>query len=99
MLTCAVLAEDGDIQGTLARTTGFGPSLAMHVTRNEGSPFSLSREAIASGAPPRHTLLVTHPSQWRDYVSSLRSRGVLEVVSIVLELNHTGTGPQPHLLS
>jgi SAM-dependent methyltransferase len=84
--TCEVLACDGDVLGAVSRMCTVEPPLSLNVVANDESPFSLSREAIRSGTRPRHTLLVEHPSQWRAYLDSLRSRGVVEVVSAVIEV-------------
>lgn len=84
--TCEVLAGDGDVLGTVNRMCAVESPLSLKVVANEESPFSLGREAIRSGRRPRHTLLVEHPSQWGAYVDALRGRGVVEVVSAVIEV-------------
>jgi SAM-dependent methyltransferase len=86
-LPCEVLAEDGSINETIARGISVD-SFNHRVIINENSPFSLSRQAVESGIPPRHTLLVSDPSKWRQYVSTLRARSVAEVASIVIEISH-----------
>lgn len=83
---CEVLAEDGDIHGTVDRMCTLAAPLRLTVVRNEDSLFSLGRDAITSGKRPRHTLLIDHPAQWRAYVDDLRSRTVTEVVSATLEI-------------
>jgi len=90
-LKCEVLAEDGDIRGTVNRMTTVEPPFDLRTVINDGSPFSLSRDAVMLHRRPRHTLLVKHPSEWHAYCDSLRSRSVIEVASIVLEVTHRGT--------
>jgi SAM-dependent methyltransferase len=92
-LTCEVLAEDGDIRGTVDRMSTIEPPFDLRIMVNDRSPCSLSREAVASRRRPGHTLVVKHPAEWRAYVDSLHSRGVVEVASIVLEITHRGTPP------
>jgi SAM-dependent methyltransferase len=87
-LRCEVLAEDGDIYGTISRATSIAPQFILQITAHDESPFSLSAAAIESGKRPRRTLLVKHASEWNGYVDSLRSRGVAEVASIVLDISH-----------
>jgi SAM-dependent methyltransferase len=90
-LNCEVLAEDGDIQGTVHRMSAIEQQFDVRILVNDGSPFSLNREALAQGKRPPRTLLVEHSSEWREYVDSLRSRDVVEVASIVLDVTgHDG---------
>lgn len=90
-LYCEVLADDGGVQGTVRRMSTLGQQFDVRILVNDGSPFSLNREALARGRRPPRTLLVKHPSEWHGYVDSLRSRDVVEVVSIVLDItSHDG---------
>jgi SAM-dependent methyltransferase len=92
-LTCEVLAQDGDVGGTVDRLSSIAPPFGRRVIVNDGSPCALSRAAVASRRRPGHTLVVRHPGEWAGYVESLHRRGVAEVASIVLELTHApGSG-------
>jgi len=90
-LTCEVLAEDGDIRGAVDRMSTIESPFDLRIMVNDRSPCSLSREAVASRRRPGHTLVVKHPAEWRAYAESLHSRGVVEVASIVLEIEHRDT--------
>jgi hypothetical protein len=86
LLICEVLAEDGSVRSAIGRMSAIESAFDLNIVINDESPFSLSREAIASGKRPPRTLLIKQPSEWRAYVDSLRRRGVTEVVSTVLEI-------------
>lgn len=85
-LICEVLAEDDDIRAAVGRMSIIESPFELNIVINNRSPFSLSREAIVSGKRPPRTLLIKQPSEWRAYVDSLRLRGVVEVVSTILEV-------------
>ncbi len=85
-LTCEVLAQDGDVGGTVDRMSSLGAPFSWRIVVNDGSPCALSRAAVTSRRRPGHTLVVRHPSEWRGYVESLHRRGVVEIASIVLEI-------------
>jgi hypothetical protein len=86
LLICEVMAETGSIRKTIDRMSTIGSPFDFRIAVNDGSPFSLSREAIRSGKRPPRTLLIKQPSEWRAYVNSLRSRGVTEVTSTVIDI-------------
>jgi SAM-dependent methyltransferase len=85
-LVCEALAEDGDIKGAVRRMSTIGPEFDIQVLVVNDSLFSLSREALARGERPLRTLLVEQHSEWPAYIDSLRSRGVAEAASIILDV-------------
>jgi SAM-dependent methyltransferase len=85
-LVCDVLAEDDDVTSAVRRITTIGPQFAVRIHVPSDSLYSLNREVIAQGSRPSRTLLVDRHSDWQAYLDSLRSRGVVEVASIVLDI-------------
>ena len=92
-LWCEVLASDGGVQGTVSRLANIDPAISLRIVANDDSPFSLSRHAITAGERPWRTLLVERTSDWPSYIDSLRRRGVIEVVSLVLEISNSEHSP------
>jgi SAM-dependent methyltransferase len=86
-LTCEALARDRNIHAAVNRLTTIRPPFKLRIMVNEQSPFSLSRDEIMSGKRPRRTLLVVHSHEWADYIDALRSRSVVEVASVVLDIS------------